>query len=121
MKLLCDESVRLPILLRLAEDGHEIHSIRDIAPAAPDEEVLTIASDMGLPLITMDVGFGALVYRDRVAVPGLLLLRLHGLTWNEKAEIASLAMSTAGDKLERSFVVAGRRTLRIRRLPRSDP
>jgi len=66
----------------------------------------------------MDVGFGDLVFRDLLPVPGVLLLRLHGLGWEEKAEISSRVVTLVADRLPGNFVVASRDTVRVRPLPR---
>jgi hypothetical protein len=91
--------------------------MRDIAPAGPDEDVLRIATQLAVPVITMDVGFARLVFLNRLVVPGVLLLRLHGLSWDDKADRASQAITAAGDRLVGSFVVANHQAIRVRALP----
>jgi predicted nuclease of predicted toxin-antitoxin system len=76
MRLLLDESVEYRILLALEEAGHDVTAIsRDYPSSLTDESVLAIADRERRILITNDLDFGALVFRDKRRHRGVILLR----------------------------------------------
>ncbi|HWZ68860.1 MAG TPA: DUF5615 family PIN-like protein [Stellaceae bacterium] len=86
MRWLADECVDAGLVSRLRGAGHDVAYIAEIASGAPDAEVLRRAFDDGRLLLTEDKDFGDLVFRSKMRVPGLVLLRLspekHLLKWN---------------------------------------
>lgn len=117
MKLLADESVDRPIVLRLRQDGHEVASIAEESPGIGDNDVLSRAYGEGIVLITADKDFGELVFRHKRPHAGILLLRLSGLSESEKCEMASRAIALHANDLQGAFCVLESDTLRIRREP----
>ena len=64
MRLVADECVPAGVVTFLRDSGHEVHAIRDIARGATDEEVLRLAVELGCPLVTEDLDFGEMVFRE---------------------------------------------------------
>lgn len=56
---------------------------------APDEDVLQSAAAEDRVLLTKDKDFGVLVFRDAAHAPGVVLLRIDGLSAAEVATIAT--------------------------------
>lgn len=117
MKLLADESVDLPIIVRLRADDHEGASIAEESPGIMDDEVLNRAYGERVLLLTGDKDFGELVYRHQFPHAGILLIRLAGQSESEKCDLVSIAVQNHGPKLPEAFSVLTADALRIRNSP----
>lgn len=115
MKLLADESVDSQIVVRLRNDGHEVGYVAEIDPGITDEVVLGLSGETSALLITADKDFGELVFRQRLTYRGVALLRLAGLSNEQKAEIVSAAVRDHGLEMEEAFSVIEPTSLRIRK------
>lgn len=114
MIFVADESVDGPIIARLRDDGHTVTAVREVAPGAPDPDVLRLATDAGVVLITADTDFGELVFSEGQASAGVLLLRLKGLSPAMKASVTAAAIQTHGSQLPGQFVVVEPGKVRVR-------
>lgn len=114
MNLVADESVAGPIVERLRADGHTVLSIREIAPADSDHEVLTRAVGETAPLLTEDTDFGELVYRLGAAHAGVVLIRLGMLSRAARVELVSRAVQDHGTEFAGRFTVITPSGIRIR-------
>lgn len=115
MRIVADESVDNPIVIRLRADGHEVVAVTELDPGILDEEVLAIAMGKNAVLITGDTDFGELVFRQGLNSAGVALLRLAGLSTLTKVATVSHAIEEHGHELSNSFAVIGPTTVRIRR------
>jgi predicted nuclease of predicted toxin-antitoxin system len=119
---LCDADVDGPLVAQLREDGHEVDYIAEIKPDSIDEEVLQAANERNAILVTRDKGFGQLVFHQRLAVHGVLLLRLAGLPMKDRRKLLSEAVRLHGGQFRGSFSVLTKQGLRIRpHLPEAPP
>ena len=76
MRFLADENIPGPIVKAIISSGHDVLWIQEIAPGVDDLEVLSYATDAERTLITLDKGFGELVFQERVKAPfGIILFR----------------------------------------------
>jgi predicted nuclease of predicted toxin-antitoxin system len=112
---LADENVELVIIARLREDGHDVASVSEMAPGIDDDHVLATANDGNRILITSDKDFGELVYRLGRAAAGVVLLRILGLSLEQKAALVSAAIRAHRDELDGAFTVISPGVVRIRR------
>ena len=80
MKFLADESVDRPIVERLRQEGHQVLYIAELKPGMPDDAVLNLANHETALLLTTDKDFGELVFRQRLHMYGVVLIRLAGVT-----------------------------------------
>ncbi len=87
MRHMADENVDRQIVERLRQDGHEVWYVAEMDPGVSDQEVLTFANNEQAVLLTADKDFGELVYRQELVNPGVILLRLAGLSPDVKAEL----------------------------------
>jgi predicted nuclease of predicted toxin-antitoxin system len=117
MNLVADEGIDAPIVQRLRADGHAVWYVAELSPSVPDEEVLALAVEHTALLITSDKDFGALVFQQRRASSGVILLRLAGLSAGDKAAIVGDTVAGHGARLIGSFTVITPRRVRIRPSP----
>ncbi len=115
MNLLCDEGIDRAIVEALRRDGHETTYVAELAPGLTDEHVLAEANRLGAVLVTRDKDFGELVYRQHRLHTGVLLVRMEGLSRDEKAERVSAAVAAHGSEMTGAFAVLTRDKLRIRK------
>ena len=114
MKLVADESVDGPIVERLRRDGHSVESIAERSPGVDDQQVLNLSVGSRAVLLTADRDFGEMVIRHGLASAGVVLVRLSGLSAEQKAETVAVAIAAHGDALLDSFAVISPGTVRVR-------
>lgn len=115
MTVVADESVDQPVVERLRSDGVPVVAIAEVSPGIDDETVLSRAEASDAVLLTGDEDFGELVYRLGRAHAGIVLIRLDGLSNQEKADVVSDAFRDHGNEFHGAFSVLSATSLRIRR------
>lgn len=115
MNFLADESVDRQIVDRLREESYVVLYVAEMEPGISDETVLNQANQEGALLLTADKDFGELVFRQGLSTAGVVLIRLAGLSAENKAEIVASAISEHSSELSRAFVVITPAAVRIRR------
>jgi predicted nuclease of predicted toxin-antitoxin system len=115
MNFFCDESVDEPIAERLAKDGHRVIRAWKLTSGISDDAVLSAANESRSILITMDKDFGELVFRLHRIHGGVILVRLAGLTAEQKAEIVSIAVAEHAAEMAGAFSVVTANIVRIRK------
>lgn len=117
MKIVADEGIERPVVLKLRAEGHQVIYIAEIAPAITDIEVLKVANQEDSLLITYDKDFGDLIFYRRYQSRGVILLRLpETLSSLEKADIVADVINEKREELFQSFTVvtlSKRRTIRL--------
>lgn len=116
MKFVADEGVDKPIVDQLRSVGFEIIYVAEKFPGISDQEVLQLSHKEDAPLITLDTDFGELVYRLQEATNGVVLLRLAGLSKEEKIRITLSLFENHLNELKGGFTVVTKNTIRIRKL-----
>jgi predicted nuclease of predicted toxin-antitoxin system len=116
LKFLGDENLDWQIVERLRLDGHEVLYVVEMEPGIPDDEVLNLANNEGAILLTSDKDFGELVFRLRRIAAGVVLIRLFGLSPNDRAEIIANAINQHTDELLGAFTVISAKNIRIRKM-----
>jgi len=76
MRFLADENCDQRVVVALRSFGHDIVSIRELSAGSDDAEVLAHALDEARVLLTEDRDFGALVHRESLDSPGVILFRV---------------------------------------------
>jgi predicted nuclease of predicted toxin-antitoxin system len=115
MNFLADESLDRQIVDRLREDGHRVWYVAEMKPGISDDVVIELANREGALLLTADKDFGELVFRQRRLAPGVVLIRLAGLSPLSKAEVVTSAINKHALELPRAFTVIAAGAIRIRR------
>jgi predicted nuclease of predicted toxin-antitoxin system len=115
IKFLVDVGVGKHVELYLAEQGHDIKTVRSIDPRMPDTEIIRLAALERRIVVTMDKDFGELVYHFARDHCGVLLLRSEDATGLEKVKIISNILDNYSDRLRNHFCVFQRGKLRLRK------
>lgn len=115
LKFLVDVGVGKKVEKWLLNQGYDTKSVRDIDPRMLDKEILKIAASESRMVITMDKGFGELVYNSGLSHAGVLLLRLEDAKSNEKVRIVEKILRNYSDKLLNKFCVFKDGKLRVRK------
>jgi predicted nuclease of predicted toxin-antitoxin system len=118
VKWLADENIQGEIVGRLRAPGEDVVSVGALDLSAADPIVVGHAQAHGRILLTADKDFGELVVRQGMQIPGVVLLRLHGLPLAERADILLAAIDLFGDRLLGNFSVIHRARIRVRPLSR---
>jgi predicted nuclease of predicted toxin-antitoxin system len=119
VNFVADESIDQEIVKRVREDGHTVSYVAEMDPGISDDDVLRLANKQSALLITADRDFGELVFRQRLATNGVLLIRLAGLSQSRRAEMVSSAIKKHVSEIPNAFSVVTPGTIRIRYMPRS--
>ena len=103
--------------------GHQATDVRDIGlGTSPDQGIADHARRHQLAIVTADKDFGELVFRQHLVHSGVALIRLAGLTPEEKAEMVVRMFEQHGQQLAQGFAVLSRRAFRFRpRLHQTGP
>jgi predicted nuclease of predicted toxin-antitoxin system len=115
VNLLADESIDQPIVKRLRDRGHRVWYVAEMDSGISDDMVLDLANRHEALLLTADKDFGELVFRQKRFTPGVLLIRLAGLSSARKADLVALAVDEHQTELTQAFAVIEPGYIRIRR------
>ena len=115
MRYLADESVERHIVSALRGAEYEVDYMTELAPGTADPDVLARANRRSTVLITGDKDFGELVYRRKQPNPGVVLVRLSGLTQQRKAAIAIQVFADHAADFAGAFSVVTETGVRVRR------
>ena len=118
MRFLADENVDSAIVERLRQEGHAVTSVIEMATSPRDNQVIRLANDNAALLLTADKDFGELVFRQGQVAHGVVLMRLSGLSPQNKAEVVATAVREHATELPRSFAVISPGAVRLRRCSR---
>ena len=104
MRFLADESFDFAGVRALRAAGYDVVAIVEIAPGAPDPEVLRLGSDGDRVLLTEDKGFGEL-YRSASHTAGVLLARFPASARAGLGAAVVAAVRQLGERVGGAFVV----------------
>ncbi len=116
MNFLADESLDKQIVVLLRKNGYYVEYVAEMDPGINDKEVLQIAQKKGLVLITADKDFGELVYRQKLEISSVILVRLAGIISDDKAIIVYDTIKKHYSEIKDSFTVISANSIRIRRV-----
>jgi len=117
MKIVIDEGMDIRLAGVLRQSGHEVTHIAESSRGLTDEEVLSLATQPGVLLITRDKDFGDLIFREGRTHSGILLVRLEHLNSDERSAAVQECIRCHESQLPGAFSVINRAGIRIRRLP----
>lgn len=119
MRFLADMGVSQGTVKWLREQGHEATHLRgEGLQRMVDPDILEKARHEGRVLLTMDLGFGALLAGNRESMPSVIIFRLEDETpGNVNGHLSSI-LKEYGPQLEHGALLSVREKLvRIRILP----
>lgn len=122
MRILLDECLGAPTRAALVELGADVKWIGDVGPGMSDLEVLTLSVREQRLIITTDLHFGRLVFREGRPFRGVLTVREGSAVGAEKSAVVSRIVAAQGDRLIGSMSTYKGGRLRINRpgLPDRD-
>ncbi len=122
MRILLDECLGAPTRAALVDLGAAVRWIGDVAPGMSDPEVLALSVTEKRLIVTMDMHFGRLVFKNGQPYWGVLVVREGSAVGAEKSAVVSRIVATEGEALVGAFSTYRRGLLRVHRpgLPRRD-
>lgn len=114
MNILADECIDLQVVERLRREGYDVIYIAELDPGISDDVVLDQANEQGALLLTADKDFGELIFRLRRIHKGVVLVRLAGISPEQKAEIVAGVFQHHAEGLLNNFSVISPGMVRIR-------
>jgi predicted nuclease of predicted toxin-antitoxin system len=86
VRWLADECIAAALVARLRNVGDDVIYMAEEAAGSSDANVIKRAQAESRLLLTEDKGFGELIFRSEMPVPGLVLLRIdpekHAVKWD---------------------------------------
>jgi predicted nuclease of predicted toxin-antitoxin system len=77
VQILADENIRRALVDALRTQGHDVVWVAEVAPQSADPSVFDLAVQQGRVLLTGDLDFADIVYRqNRRGLKGLILVRI---------------------------------------------
>ena len=116
LRWLADECVDAALVAELRRLGHDVVYVAERSAGLADPEVLTQAREGDRLLLTEDKDFGDLVFRSRLVVPGVVLLRLSPEDRPLKWDRLKTAIAQFGAGLTGRYVVVEKARMRSRPL-----
>lgn len=117
MKLLADENVDVGIVHWLRELKHDVLWAAESLAGQPDPIVLHQALIEQRVLVTNDLGFGEMVFRQRLLPAGVLMIRFRVTTTQQRLETFRCLWPRVEAELVGNYTVLRDRKIRRRRLP----
>jgi predicted nuclease of predicted toxin-antitoxin system len=114
MRFLADENTDARVIKALRADGHDVVSVAEAEPGISDEKVLEWANRESRILITEDLDFGELIFRDAMPCYGLLQLRIQGI--DTASKIARVLFAASDEELQGQLTTVSETDIRKRRL-----
>ena len=84
MRFLADENIHGGIVQWLRSQGHDVLWATETLQGVDDDVLLRIAQQQERLLLTADLDFRELVFRERLTSHGVVLLRIEDLTVQER-------------------------------------
>lgn len=112
--LLADENIDCRIIKDLRAAGFSVISVQEDYCGAKDREILNIAKQQELLIITEDKDFGELIFSFRAVDVGVIFLRYHFLERTNIIESLIHIIQQQGNALRNKFTVITSKKIRIR-------
>lgn len=113
MRLLADECCPAQIVAALRRAGHDVRYVLETDSGADDRVVAELAVREDRIVLTEDYGFGEMAVRERLPLPGVVILSFARESTAVRASRALQIVDDQGDELRgRLTIVELRRTRR---------
>lgn len=116
MDFLADENIHAGIMAWLRETGNDVLYAADVLQSRSDDDLLAIARKEQRILITDDKDFGELIFYQRLATSGIVLIRLHSPSISERLERLADVWPTIETRAPGRFIVISDRKVRVRNI-----
>lgn len=114
MNILADENIDEQIIETLRKNKYNILYVGEMAAGISDDIVLSKANEMNAVLLTADKDFGELVFRQHLISKGVILVRLSGMSPNDKSRQILAIINEHKNEIINSFTVITHNHIRIR-------
>ena len=118
MRLLADENVEAPLVRWLQSQRHDVIWAAEQLRGRPDTVLVSAAREENRVLITGDLDFGELVYRQGMISSGIILLRLSAPSLEQLLTLFTSYWPQIEASAKGHFAVVANQKLRIRPLHR---
>ena len=116
MNLFADENIARAIVTWLRNRGDDVLYAADDGAGASDTDWLTRAESESRLIVTADLDFGELLFRDGLTSHGVVLLRFGDLSVSEQLERLDQTWATVEGNSFGKFIVISLTKVRIRDL-----
>ena len=116
MLILADENIDGALVHWLRSTGHDVLWMTEEGPGTADELVMARAEAEQRILLTSDLDFGQLVYRERRRCAGLILLRMRTTSVDHLIQRLVAAWPQFSETVHGHFVLVSNSRVRMRRL-----
>jgi len=116
MNILADENVETAMVEWLRQTGHDVAWAAEVFPAEPDPHILTAALQSSRILLTRDLDFGELIYREGRAAGGIILVRIRARNQRERLPFFQHLWPQIEIQAPGHFLVVTNHQVRIRAL-----
>ncbi|MBZ0258898.1 DUF5615 family PIN-like protein [bacterium] len=116
MLCLADENLEFAFVNWLRKEGHDVLWAAESLKAFTDNDLLKIASHEKRIILTRDLDFGELAFRERVRTHGIVLLRIKAVNQYERLDIFQKSWSLISMDVSNNFIVVTNTKIRIRPL-----
>ena len=120
LNFLADESFGIKAYRYLSLKGFNVTSVTEISPGVSDKQVIKLANKQRRIIITLDKDFGNLVFKQKLYVAGVIFLRLHKETVENKTKAIEYLVTYFFDKLQGRFVTYKDGKTRLRKIKSVD-
>ena len=114
MNILADENVEMAMIDWLRQTGHDVKWAAELCPSDPDPAVLEHARQSSRILLTRDLDFGELIYREGRATNGVILVRIRAKNQWERLPIFQQLWPRIELQAPGHFLVVSNQRVRVR-------
>ncbi len=116
MRFLADENMHGGIVQWLRRQGHDVLWATETLRGSDDDVLLRIAQQQERLLLTADLDFGELVFRERLTSHGVVLLRMEDLMVQERIARLHTVWAILEAHSPGQFIVLTEERVRVRPL-----
>jgi len=112
IKLLADENIPIKAVKALRQKNIDIIPILEVSPSLSDRAVVNLANRQGRVIVTFDKDFGELIFKEKIKVKGVILLRFTPKSPQHVAKRIEYLLS-AGIPIENFILVVKEDSVRV--------
>ena len=116
MNILADENIESVMVAWLRDHNHDVIWASESLNSTPDRDLMAIANQDSRILLTRDLDFGELVFREQRISTGIILLRIKAAEQNERLTYFKMWWDQINISALSHFIVVSNKHLRIRPL-----
>lgn len=115
MKFIANENIPFEVVINLRKAGYNLIRIDEIKKGLSDDEVIKLTNKENGILITFDKDFGELVFKKRMLVGGIILIRIKPKNISYIFD-RILYLLNSNIEIKRNFIVLEEDKIRIKQI-----